>query len=287
MADNTTLNLTSGGDTVRDKDRSGVKTQVVGLDINPAGAEVLGTGDATNGLDVDVTRVQGVVSVSGPATDAQMRATPIPVSNASLPLPTGASTETTLAAVNTATGAQSDAEAAGNGSVVALLKRLRTLLSGGLPAALSGNGALKVEQVVAGPTQPVSGTVTANAGTGTMASAASPESGTVYNGTTALTPKYAFANIAASQTDSQIVALVAAKKIRVLALYCVAGATATSITLQSNATAKSALLANGANGGEVLPFNPAGWFETVAGEALKATTGAGSTTGIGVVYVEV
>jgi hypothetical protein len=39
------------------------------------------------------------------------------------------------------------------------LKRLRTLLSGGLPAALSGNGGLKVEQVVAGPTQPVSAAV--------------------------------------------------------------------------------------------------------------------------------
>lgn len=41
-ADNTTLAVTSGGDTVRDKDRSGVKTQVVGLDLAiGAGTEVL------------------------------------------------------------------------------------------------------------------------------------------------------------------------------------------------------------------------------------------------------
>jgi hypothetical protein len=50
-------------------------------------------------------------------------------------------------------GAAADAEAAGNGSVIALLKRLRTLIAGGLPAALTGAGSLKVaiaEAIVAG-----------------------------------------------------------------------------------------------------------------------------------------
>lgn len=37
-------------------------------------------GDASNGLDVDVTRVQGTVAVSGPLTDTQLRATAVPVS---------------------------------------------------------------------------------------------------------------------------------------------------------------------------------------------------------------
>jgi hypothetical protein len=64
VSDNTQLNTGTGGDTIRDKDRAGVKTQIVGLDINPSGSEVLGTGDATNGLDVDVTRVQGTVTTS-------------------------------------------------------------------------------------------------------------------------------------------------------------------------------------------------------------------------------
>jgi hypothetical protein len=42
MSDNTQLNTGTGGDTIRDKDRSGVKTQIVGLDLNPnGGAEVL------------------------------------------------------------------------------------------------------------------------------------------------------------------------------------------------------------------------------------------------------
>lgn len=115
----------------------------------------------------------------------------------------------------------------------------------------------------------------------------SPETSTVYNGTTALTPKFAFANIAASATNSSVVALVATKKLRVLALVAQAGGTATDITFQSNNTAKTALFANAATIPLVLPFNPSGWFETVAGEAIKVTTGTGATTGIQLVYVEV
>jgi hypothetical protein len=113
------------------------------------------------------------------------------------------------------------------------------------------------------------------------------ESSKVFAGSTALTPKFAFANIAASQSNASVVALVASKKLRVLALVAQAGGTATDITFQSNNTAKTALFANAANGALVLPFNPVGWFETVAGEAIKVTTGTGATTGIQVVYVEV
>lgn len=99
----------------------------------------------------------------------------------------------------------------------------------------------------------------------------------------------AIANIAASQTDANIVTAVAGKKIRVLAMAAVAGGTATNLTFNSKpagvGVAISPLFANGVNGGEVLPFNPMGWFETVAGEGLTVTTGAGSTTGILVTYV--
>ncbi len=118
--------------------------------------------------------------------------------------------------------------------------------------------------------------------------AASPETGSVYNGTTALTPKRAFLNQAASGTNQTLVAAVALKKIRVLAAVFVAGGTATALTFNSaTAGAISCLFANAANGGATLPFNPSGWFETVAGEALTVTTGAGSTTGIQITYVEV
>lgn len=102
-----------------------------------------------------------------------------------------------------------------------------------------------------------------------------------------VTVKYAKANIAQSQTASTVVGAVANKKIRVLQVAFMCGGTATDATILSASTAISPLFANGANGGAVLPFTMPGWFETTAGEALTLTTGAGSTTGIMVGYVEI
>lgn len=97
-----------------------------------------------------------------------------------------------------------------------------------------------------------------------------------------------FVNISASTTDGSIVAAVTGKIIRVISLAMVAGATATNITFNSKpagaGTAISALFANGANGGAVLPFNEKGWIDTNSGEGLTATTGTGATTGIQIVY---
>lgn len=134
--------------------------------------------------------------------------------------------------------------------------------------------------------------VTIGAGTALIGKVSSSvETSTIYNGTTALTPKFAFANVAASQTDSSIVAAVTSKKIRVHQVAAVAGGTATNLTFNSKpggaGTAISPLFANTSNSGEVLPFSPMGWFETVSGEGLTVTTGAGSTTGIIIGYTEV
>lgn len=128
-------------------------------------------------------------------------------------------------------------------------------------------------------------------GVATVDGAVSLEISTLYSGSTALTPKFAFANVNASSTDSSIVAAVTAKRIRVLAVAAVAGATATTLTFNTKpagaGSAISPLLANGANGGEILPFSPVGWFQTASGEGLTVTTGSGSATGVLVVYVEV
>lgn len=114
---------------------------------------------------------------------------------------------------------------------------------------------------------------------------------TLMSGATALTPKFAFANINASTTDGQVVAAVASKRIRVLALYASCGSTGTDLTLNTKpagaGSAISAKFANGANGGEILPYSQVGWFQTNSGEGLSATTGTGTATGVGVVYVEV
>jgi hypothetical protein len=105
--------------------------------------------------------------------------------------------------------------------------------------------------------------------------------------------KRALANVAAASTDAALAAAPtdANKRIRVVAVACVAGGTATDITFNTKGsgagTAISCKFANAANGGEVLGYNPAGWFACNQGEALTCTTGAGSTTGVQVVYVEV
>ena len=103
--------------------------------------------------------------------------------------------------------------------------------------------------------------------------------------------KRAFANIAASQTDAAVVAAVSGYKIRVLAYTLMAGGTATNVTFNSKpggaGTAISCLHACNANGGITTHEAGGGWFETIASEGLSVTTGAGSTTGIQVIYVEV
>ena len=107
------------------------------------------------------------------------------------------------------------------------------------------------------------------------------------SGTTALTPKFAWIDHAASG-DNSIVAAVSGKKIRVLALFLVAaggvtvrfesGASGTALTGQMNLVA---------NTGFVLPFNPLGWFETGTGVLLNLElSGAVSVDG-SLVYVEV
>jgi hypothetical protein len=105
-----------------------------------------------------------------------------------------------------------------------------------------------------------------------------------------LTVKRAFANVAASATDSNIVTAVGGKRIRVVAAVFECGATATTITFNSKpagaGTAVSMQFQNDIYSGAVLPFLRPGWFQTTAGEGLTVTTGAGSTTGVQVVYVE-
>lgn len=98
----------------------------------------------------------------------------------------------------------------------------------------------------------------------------------------------AFANVAASTTDSVLVAGKTGLKIRVFQVAAVSGGTVTTVTFNSKpggaGTAVGPALAFGSNGGAVLPHSPTGWFDTNAGEGLSVTTGAGSTTGILVGY---
>ena len=118
--------------------------------------------------------------------------------------------------------------------------------------------------------------------------------GKVYNpdSTTAqfLTPKFAKASVAQSQTDSAVVTAVTGAKIRVLDVK-LSGPTATSVTFNTKpggaGTAVSAAFVSPSNTVASLGFNPLGHFETSSGEGLTVTTGAGGTVAIQITYIEV
>ena len=89
---------------------------------------VLGAVEITNDSGNPIP-ISGAVStgLSQPLTDTQLRASAVPVSAAALPLPSGAATDATLAALNTDLGDQADAAAgsdAGSFSLISLYKRL-------------------------------------------------------------------------------------------------------------------------------------------------------------------
>lgn len=75
----------------------GEVVQLVKLLDGTANSDTPIAGDASNGLDVDVTRVQGSVAVTGTFWQATQ-----PISAASLPLPTGAATAAKQPALGTA-----------------------------------------------------------------------------------------------------------------------------------------------------------------------------------------
>lgn len=112
-----------------------------------------------------------------------------------------------------------------------------------------------------------------------------PSTDVIYNGNTALTPK--FAKIALSATGT-VVALVSNKKIRVLGFYLISAGTV-NINFQSHTTTGTAsgLSYLVANSGVSSGFFPTGLFETVAGEALDIALSASIAVGGQLVYVEV
>ena len=113
----------------------------------------------------------------------------------------------------------------------------------------------------------------------------------IYNGNTALTPKFA-AIAAATSGDNTLVSAVSGKKIRVLALSAVVSA-ATNIYFTSGAAGtvifggSTNKINLAANSGLVLGFNPVGWFETASGQALVVNLSAGNSFSGGLVYIEV
>jgi len=91
---------------------------------------------------------------------------------------------------------------------------------------------------------------------------------------------------ASASGDTTLVAAVAGKKIRVLALTVISTA-ANSVHFRSLATPITATFPLAANGGVVLPVNELGWFETAVGEALVVNMSTITAAGMQIVYVMV
>lgn len=94
----------------------------------------------------------------------------------------------------------------------------------------------------------------------------------------------AYADVAASATDTALVTAVTGKKIRVHAVGVSCGGTASTVVLNSKPAGAGTAAGPIFNNSISLPFNPAGWFESNRSEGLTASTGAGSTSGVLVVY---
>jgi len=148
--------------------------------------------------------------------------------------------------------------------------------------------ALKVDP--SGVTSPVSlaSLPAIPAGTNLIGETSSPqETSTIFNGTTALTPKFVTI-VASSSGVTNVLAAVAGKRLRVLRLSLVANG-AVNVKFQSHVTPTdlTGLYYLAANGGWVEPFCPVGIFQTVSGEALDINLSGAVAVGGCLTYVEV
>lgn len=316
--------------------------------INASGVKQLGTWTVTGtGGTFPVTDSGGSLTVDAPVgtpvhvrlSDGTTAISTLPVSAASLPLPTGAATSAAQATGNTSLSSIDGKITACNTGAVTV--------SAALPAGTNVIGKVGIDQTTPGTTNKVSigsdGTVTLLTGSATIGKLAANSSGvligqvelaasqtlatvtnlaqlggqavtmgsgvrtagtqrvtiatddqvsvalaagtnlagkvsagldtgSVYNGATALTPKFFNVDVAASG-DNTLVAAVASKKIRVLSLQLVHAKSATPVggliksstpTNLYGGTGRFPLDNTGATGpgGLTLPFNPLGWFET-------------------------
>ena len=117
-------------------------------------------------VPVSGTFFQATQPVSGPVTDAQLRATPVEIDAATLPLPTGASTETTLVAVELDTSAIATSASAINGKLAALATRVLDNEASGAPVRAIGQEIWNVSFSEVGASVISSQFVTPQTGTG-------------------------------------------------------------------------------------------------------------------------
>jgi hypothetical protein len=245
MADNATVSTTGTLDravvlALDQVTRGGVleDEQIVKIGLGADGDHdcLLDSGQQTmaQSVPVAIASDQSALPVSGPVTNAELRASAVPVSVATLPLPAGAATSA----------------------------RQPALVNGRTPVVLTTSAGVAVEP-------------------------AAVDDSLIYVAGTGLTVKYAVIDHATSG-DNEIVAAVGGKSIRVLSCFLIAAAAVVGrFESDAGGTALTGQMNLGANGGMVLPYNPAGWFETAAGQSLCLELGADVSVDGALSYVEV
>lgn len=173
------VKVTPSGALVTDSTISGLDAAILGQDTMANSLPVVIASNQTAvpvSGSVSVSNFPATQAVTGPLTDAQLRAAAVPVSMASSPLPLGAATETTLDLIADTTNANSSTLTAGRLIVPGFPDGLNTVRpvqldgdfrvkvgatlvdSAGInKAAISAAGAVRVDGSAV--TQPVSGTV--------------------------------------------------------------------------------------------------------------------------------
>lgn len=290
-----------------------------------------GEGTATelaNANPLPVSDAGGSLTVDGPLTDAQLRAAAVPVSGtfyqatqpvsaAALPLPSGAATSALQGGgLPAALGAGGGLKVDGSGTALPVsgtfwqATQPVSVASLPLPAGAATSAEQDATQALIGEVQatPTANTVLGRlkdlltgivlaAGTALLGKvSAGQDSSSAYDGATALTPKFKQFSTA-STGDQAIISAVVGKKLRVLALTIIAGASTNSVyindgtaTLHGDATRKLPLDVTGATGpgGYMLPYCPVGWFETGAtNRPLNINLASANAVLVTCVYVEV
>jgi hypothetical protein len=240
----------------------------------------------------DVITIQGIASMTAVKVDGSAATQPV----------SGTVTATLSSSTNAGATAKTTDYDTGAGTDTVTMFGLALPASGGAVAGGTSTNPLRTDPTgtTAQPVTDNGGSLTVdNAGTFATQStlqagtaligrvSASHETSTLYNGTTALTPKFATISASASG-NTTLVAAVTSKKIRVLQYRFQAGADVdVKFRSASAGDLTGAMSAGAKGGGGGAAYCPVGLFETTSGEALQINLSSAVQVSGHLVYAEI
>lgn len=279
----------------------GSTTTATGNGVVGAGVQRVAIASDNTAFAVNATLQAGaavighVIADTGSTTAVTGNVTVIQGTGSNLHTVIDSGTVTTVSTVTAVTDAQVQGKAASGAAksgnpvqVGGVFNTTQPTVTNG--QAVENQSTARGAQIVATGTDTFNVTVNAAlpAGTALLGQvSASNETATVYNGTTALTPKFAVITASTSGATT-IVAAVGGKRIRVLRMSLMSNGTV-NVKWQSHVTPTdlTGLYYFVANTGWVEGYCPVGIFQTVSGEALDINLSGNVAVGGSLTYVEV